>query len=596
MDKPEPSASDTEGFKKTKRARSIGQDRGNLDLSQIGFIATKSAYEFFSTSSLHSKRFRFLNCFKPKVSTFTKDDLQDSVLRLHKYCLTHLLDSYRVHLNRLKGVYLLNEVVRKVNLGDLKVSQVVRIIWCGISIVHHFHIRLKVGSGLSEWTRRRQAHNANTCFEHLMTLLLPDMYSVVIHSMVTFFEEARLWGTELLCTQLLEVVISHSHEQSKAMNVLLDIVEQSNPIVAKKILRVIYFLLEKDYWSVMDLGLVSRFLDMYKESIIPDEQNQDYTFISKGLELCLRALFCKIKKDFLYHAIDVMLSWCLTYNFPNEILLDFGNVIEFASVTYKANLLSDYFSANTVNHIFVLIQSDNVLKSLLGTRIFQHLINRHGNKTIFDVPKIFFQNGHFNINTGIYDTQDKEFLKKYRELIHNSLLISVQNHGLRSRINIESLYCVVALLVVEIPCGYTAAAMACLMMAIQELTISASGVELECTNRIHAIVMSVMSLICWIHNAEIFYDYLNTILHRRAELAPHLNPPLQVLYQYARNHVLWNKPDLFFEDWEVRYGLWKCFRSMRGADSNMGIVVEKDGKLRLEVTFAGTLRKGPGSF
>lgn len=49
-------------------------------------------------------------------------------------------------------------------------------------------------------------------------------------------------------------------------------------------------------------------------------------------------------------------------------------------------------------------------------------------------------------------------------------------------------------------------------------------------------------------------------MERRAEFAPHLNPPLKSSYEYAQHHVLWNKPELFFEDWEVRYGLWKCFR------------------------------------
>lgn len=50
-------------------------------------------------------------------------------------------------------------------------------------------------------------------------------------------------------------------------------------------------------------------------------------------------------------------------------------------------------------------------------------------------------------------------------------------------------------------------------------------------------------------------------MERRSELAPHLNPPLKMDYSYAQHHILWNKPDLFFEDWEVRYGLWKCFRT-----------------------------------
>lgn len=42
-------------------------------------------------------------CFAKDRGMYSPDNLHDSVLKLHKYCLTHLLDSYRVHLNRLKG-------------------------------------------------------------------------------------------------------------------------------------------------------------------------------------------------------------------------------------------------------------------------------------------------------------------------------------------------------------------------------------------------------------------------------------------------------------------------------------------------------------
>lgn len=59
---------------------------------------------------------------------------------------------------------------------------------------------------------------------------------------------------------------------------------------------------------------------------------------------------------------------------------------------------------------------------------------------------------------------------------------------------------------------------------------------------------------------QVFYEYINTIIDRRAEFAPHLNPPLKRIYEYNQHHVHWDKPELFFEDWEARYGLWKCFK------------------------------------
>lgn len=47
------------------------------------------------------KIFRFFKTENEEL--YTREELEQKILKLHKYCLTHLVDSYRVHLNRLKG-------------------------------------------------------------------------------------------------------------------------------------------------------------------------------------------------------------------------------------------------------------------------------------------------------------------------------------------------------------------------------------------------------------------------------------------------------------------------------------------------------------
>lgn len=47
---------------------------------------------------------KLLNFFrKRKIEYYTPKELEEKIVKLHKYCLTHLVDSYRVHLNRVKG-------------------------------------------------------------------------------------------------------------------------------------------------------------------------------------------------------------------------------------------------------------------------------------------------------------------------------------------------------------------------------------------------------------------------------------------------------------------------------------------------------------
>lgn len=67
----------------------------------------------------------------------------------------------------------------------------------------------------------------------------------------------------------------------------------------------------------------------------------------------------------------------------------------------------------------------------------------------------------------------------------------------------ESTYTSIAIILVEVPCGFTAAAMVCLAMAMQETTLACENMEMESTHRLHATVMAIMSLVCWIHHASV---------------------------------------------------------------------------------------------
>lgn len=71
------------------------------------------------------------------------------------------------------------------------------------------------------------------------------------------------------------------------------------------------------------------------------------------------------------------------------------------------------------------------------------------------------------------------------------------------RINLESSYTLIALLMVEIPCAYTAAAGVCLAMAIQEATFDNDDFNMNQSHRLHATVMAIMSLVCYIFNAKV---------------------------------------------------------------------------------------------
>lgn len=163
---------------------------------------------------------------------------------------------------------------------------------------------------------------------------------------------------------------------------------------------------------------------------------------------------------------------------------------------------------------------------------------------------------------GKCDSGDKLFIRQHRDQLHEYIMKAVTQHC-SSTVNIKAVFSLVCCIVLEVPCGLTAATAACMVMTIQDFAIN--GENLTPTSRywMHAIVVSVMSLIAWTHKAPILYRYVNQIVSRRAKEAPQLNPPLMHNYNISHHHVTWNKPTLFFEDWELRYALWKHFQEAR---------------------------------
>lgn len=236
-----------------------------------------------------------------------------------------------------------------------------------------------------------------------------------------------------------------------------------------------------------------------------------------------------------------------------------GSLLEDAAERHQTKTLSKSLTSDLFPLLLDMINSPNKLVNLLGHRVLQRVVDRHDNAPFFSSPLLFFEDEPTELEIGKCLHEDRLFFKTHRELIHDSVVKSIVNHC-TSCLNLEATYCTVCLFAVEIPCGFTAAALACLAMNMQDMTLEEVHHPRQVGYHIHAAVGSIMSLLCLVHEAKVLAEYVNKIISERMQWAPHLNPPLLVVYEHASHDVLWNKPDLFFVDWEVRYGLWKKFR------------------------------------
>ncbi|KAJ8737024.1 hypothetical protein PYW07_000295 [Mythimna separata] len=247
-------------------------------------------------------------------------------------------------------------------------------------------------------------------------------------------------------------------------------------------------------------------------------------------------------------------------NLNQEDVLEFSTLLEHAADLYKVHAYSASFGEGLIEHVIVtLVGSTKATNSLLGCRLLLKFLDRQDNAQYLLVPTLFYEFSQIRLKIGEYDPNDKSFIRQHREKLNLNLLQAVKLHG-TNIVNLKTVYSIVCCMVLEVPCGLTAAAAACTAMAVQDLALHEQGIPAPCRYWMHALVVSVMSLICWVHKAPVLYTYVNHIVSRRAKEAPHLNPPMMYFYKIGRHHVTWNKPTLFFEDWELRYALWKHFQ------------------------------------
>lgn len=160
---------------------------------------------------------------------------------------------------------------------------------------------------------------------------------------------------------------------------------------------------------------------------------------------------------------------------------------------------------------------------------------------------------------GKYKSGDKSFLRLHREKFQLHFMRACRKHC-QNVVNLKALYCVTCILILEVPCGLSAAMATYIAMTIQAFALSSNNLSATSRYWLHCLVICIMSLICWVHKASVLYNYVNQIIFRRGRDAPQLNPPLKPVYYMRHHQPTWNKPCLFLEDWELRYALWKHFQ------------------------------------
>lgn len=67
----------------------------------------------------------------------------------------------------------------------------------------------------------------------------------------------------------------------------IDIIDEGHMPLTRRVLRVLYEVLEHYHWHGIDKDLTSRLLNMFHATVCEEEENES---IKKGLEMCIRRI------------------------------------------------------------------------------------------------------------------------------------------------------------------------------------------------------------------------------------------------------------------------------------------------------------------
>ncbi|XP_030031138.2 uncharacterized protein LOC115447977 isoform X1 [Manduca sexta] len=504
-----------------------------------------------------------------KHKSLTGVDLQEKINQLHQAYMPMDLSSVFYH-SKVNAIKKLEYILRYSSRTALQDADYEELILCALTLVYFFGMRLKLRQLTSHygyWCGKRHFNKAESVFQMTMDQLHPERSDVTIKITLNFFTTVSLWPFESFVEQILEVVLYYNRGKTTLFNLMLtDIhcVLFKDVKSARHRMRVLYELLKSTNWIIDKqklLPFVTRLLDFFAYSIAKgDSKISAYGYLRKGFEVCLRRIFERVENQHRLMIITTMLNWFSMVNMSDDDVLEFSSLLDRAAELYKVGQYTESFREGVFEHVLVnLVGSTNALYSIVGCRLLHRFLDRQNNAEYLTVPSLYYEFSQVRLKVGCYDSYDKTFIRNHRDKFHEFFLKAVKLHCNNSG-NLKAIFVVVCLVILEVPCGLTAAAAACIVMTIQDFALNGENLTATCRYWMHAIVISVMSLICWVHKAPVLYRYVNQIISRRAKEAPQLNPPLMQIYNIGRHHVTWNKPTLFFEDWELRYGLWKHFK------------------------------------
>lgn len=446
------------------------------------------------------------------------------------------------------------------------IPEINTLVRCSLILIQTYVSRFKVTQGFFEkYLAKRPFAEAEARFDSLIQLLIPEKIEIVVDTILNFFQKEHLWRVECVCSKIFNSLLSSRASPEFLFHKILDYIEETITIgkaeESRHLVHILFSIITEDYFSNFSTDGVTRLLKLYNLSV--QLESNKFHLIRMGFSTMLIKLMCTINAYEVSKIFQTILHLTFQSSLTQSECKEFGSTILHGVSRMRVNSISENLQPEYLKFLLTVMVSPCYIKSILAARFLAILVDHQNNLGFFDTPVIFHENTNYNIKVASAAGADKQIrgiFEEYRSLFETSIIILIKLHCSK-REALNAVYGLMCVIITNVPSHYTIVFIVCILMNLQRyLLAETQNLNHVQVNHVHSVISSIMMLVCWVTRAKSLSKYIHNIVNLRYDAAPHFNPPLNYFYEYADHHILYNKQELFFNSWELRYCLWKRFR------------------------------------
>lgn len=381
----------------------------------------------------------------------------------------------------------------------------------------------------------------------------------IISIVMKFMDNENLWNNEAVSIEIFQCLLSSCECAEIIFHKILDhvdlLIAERNIDETICCVRILYSIININFKQLPSNALI-RLIAYYHASVDVNDIKSGIYPLRIGFKVALMRLFRVINVKVLSEILPEILE--LTYAMEcNFSLKEFGFTMQQGILELSTNVISSNLKPKVIEQLLLMMNSRCETECNIACNFFTILIDHYRNSKYFQVPMIFFLYTNYYFKKGNENDQAMTIINKYANKIEDSMVKAVQAHG-NIYENLLSVYKLMCVFVVSLPSGKIIIMIMKILLKLQNFSIDMLKVfGHDGMNSIHAMVISIMTLICHVTRAKSLSKYIHDIVGFRYDIMPQLNPPIMKKKGENDKNI---KNELLLDKWELRYCLLQFYK------------------------------------